>query len=111
MCVCVCVCVRACVCDCVCACVHCVCVCVCYANISLFCSKIFIKDNQEGADTTVLQYIGLYGNILDATNMKDFKRVSKTRERERERERETYNFLLSRLLVTRERHTELLQST
>ena len=37
--------------------------------------KLFIKDNQGGADTTVINHIGLYGSLRDTTNMKDFKRV------------------------------------
>ena len=37
---------------------------------------MFIKDNQGGKETTVLEYLGLYGTPLDSTNMKDFKRVS-----------------------------------
>lgn len=37
---------------------------------------LFIKDNQGGEETTVLEYLGLYGIPLDATNMKDFKRVA-----------------------------------
>ena len=44
--------------------------------IYFLCSQIFIRDNQGGNETTVVQYIGIYGNILDSTNMKDFKRVS-----------------------------------
>ena len=38
--------------------------------------QIFVKDNQGGTDTTVIQYIGIFGGLIDSTNMKEFKRVS-----------------------------------
>ena len=38
--------------------------------------RCLLKDNQGGKETTVLEYLGLYGTMSDSTNMKDFKRVS-----------------------------------
>ena len=40
------------------------------------CCQVFVQDNQGGAETTVVQYLGLFGSPLDTTNMKEFKRVS-----------------------------------
>jgi len=38
--------------------------------------QLFFQNNQGGADTTVLEYIGFIGSPLDSTNMEEFKRVS-----------------------------------
>ena len=38
--------------------------------------QIFVKDSQGGTDTTMIQYIGIFGGLIDSTNMKEFKRVS-----------------------------------
>ena len=44
--------------------------------LSISCAlKLFVRDNQGGTDTTVINHIGLYGSLRDTTNMKDFKRV------------------------------------
>ena len=45
-------------------------------SLSLF-PQVFVQDNQGDEETTVIQYLGLFGTPLDTTNMKDFKRVSK----------------------------------
>ncbi|XP_003384467.1 PREDICTED: thioredoxin-like protein 1 [Amphimedon queenslandica] len=37
---------------------------------------IFVVNNQGDQETTVINYIGLFGSLLDSTNMKDFKRVA-----------------------------------
>lgn len=37
---------------------------------------IFIKDNQGGGDKTVLNYLELFGSLLDTTNMAEFKRLA-----------------------------------
>ncbi|XP_011425198.2 thioredoxin-like protein 1 [Crassostrea angulata] len=37
---------------------------------------VFIKDNQTGAETTQIDYIGFVGSPLDTTNMSEFKRVA-----------------------------------
>eukprot|EP00128_Syssomonas_multiformis_P012279 Colp12_sorted_trinity150504_noHs@17698 len=37
---------------------------------------LFFPDNQGKEDTTAVSYIGLFGTPLQATNMKDFKRVA-----------------------------------
>jgi thiol-disulfide isomerase/thioredoxin len=37
---------------------------------------VFVQDNQGGKETTVLQYLGLFGTPLDTTNMNEFKRVA-----------------------------------
>ena len=50
--------------------VYCCCLFVC------LCCQVFVQDNQGGAETTVIQYLGLFGSPLDTTNMKEFKRVS-----------------------------------
>lgn len=41
----------------------------------MFCLQLFFQNNQGGADTTVLEYIGFIGSPLDSTNMEEFKRV------------------------------------
>ena len=38
--------------------------------------QIFVKDNQGGEETTVINHIGLFGSPLDATRMSEFKRVA-----------------------------------
>lgn len=38
--------------------------------------QLFVKDNQGGADTTIVSHIGLFGSLLDSTNMSEFKRVA-----------------------------------
>ena len=45
-----------------------------HPSLPLF--QIFIKDNQGGGDKTVLNYLELFGSLLDTTNMAEFKRVS-----------------------------------
>ena len=42
--------------------------------MSLF-LQIFIKDNQGDSETTAIQYLGIFGGLLDSTNMDEFKRV------------------------------------
>lgn len=37
---------------------------------------LFFQNNQEGKETTVVDYIGFIGSPLDTTNMEDFKRVA-----------------------------------
>jgi hypothetical protein len=37
---------------------------------------MFIKDNQGGQDTTVIQSFRVIGELKEAANMKDFKRVA-----------------------------------
>ena len=37
--------------------------------------QLFIKDNQGGEETTVVNHLGMFGSPLDATNMREFKRV------------------------------------
>lgn len=38
--------------------------------------QFFIKSNQSGTETTVIQQLGFIGTLLSSTNMGDFKRVS-----------------------------------
>ena len=40
--------------------------------------QIFVKDNQEGTETTQIDYISFIGSPLSVTNMNEFKRVSST---------------------------------
>ena len=37
-----------------------------------------MQDNQGGEDTTVLQYLGLFGNPLDIVNIGDFSKLRLT---------------------------------
>lgn len=45
-----------------------------YQNVQTL--TLFVKDNQGDCETTVINHIGVYGSTLDATNMKEFKRVA-----------------------------------
>merc|ERR1740128_944411 len=38
--------------------------------------QFFFKDNQEGGDVTVIDYLSVIGTPIDTTNMNDFKRVA-----------------------------------
>jgi len=38
--------------------------------------QLFIRDNQEGEEVTVVDQLHIIGCPIDATNMKDFKRVA-----------------------------------
>lgn len=38
--------------------------------------QIFVKDNQTGTETTVIDYLCIVGSPINATNMGDFKRVA-----------------------------------
>lgn len=38
--------------------------------------QLFVRDNQSGAEVTVLESLGIVGSPLQSTNMKDFKRVA-----------------------------------
>lgn len=49
---------------------------VLYYALTLRYTQLFIKDNQGGSETTVVNHIGLFGSPLDTTNMSDFKRVA-----------------------------------
>lgn len=37
--------------------------------------QIFVKDNQTGSETTVIQYLGFIGSPVSTVNMGDFKRI------------------------------------
>ena len=39
--------------------------------------QLFIQDNQGGEETTIIHSLSFIGTTLEATNMSDFKRVSK----------------------------------
>lgn len=38
--------------------------------------QIFVKDNQEGTETTQIDYVSVIGSPISTTNMADFKRVT-----------------------------------
>jgi hypothetical protein len=38
--------------------------------------QLFMRDNQEGEEVTVVDQLHIIGCPIDATNMKDFKRVA-----------------------------------
>ena len=38
--------------------------------------QLFVKDNQDGEETSVINYLCFIGSPLDTTNMNEFKRVS-----------------------------------
>jgi hypothetical protein len=38
--------------------------------------QLFVKDNQTGAETTVIHFLGFIGSPVVTTNMSDFKRIS-----------------------------------
>lgn len=42
----------------------------------LFLQQLFIKDNQNGADTTRIDYLSFIGSPTNMTNMAEFKRVT-----------------------------------
>ncbi|CAG0898602.1 unnamed protein product [Cyprideis torosa] len=45
-----------------------------FQNVGNF--QVFIQDNQEGLDTTVIKKFQLYGHPISTTNMSDFKRIA-----------------------------------
>lgn len=38
--------------------------------------QFFVKDNQSGGDVTQIDYLGVIGSVIGATNMNEFKRVA-----------------------------------
>lgn len=38
--------------------------------------QLFVKNNQTGAETTIIEYLGFIGSPISTTNMGDFKRVA-----------------------------------
>ena len=37
--------------------------------------QLFVKDNQTGSETTVIEYLGFIGSPVCTVNMGDFKRI------------------------------------
>lgn len=38
--------------------------------------QLFVKDNQSGAETTIIQHLAIIGSPMSTTNMNDFKRIA-----------------------------------
>ena len=45
-----------------------------FQNVSSL--QLFVKDNQTGAETTVIHHLALIGSPISTTNMSDFKRIA-----------------------------------
>jgi len=45
-----------------------------FQNISNL--QLFVRDNQSGADTTVIHHLAIIGSPMSTTNMSDFKRIA-----------------------------------